>query len=288
MAEAHGLQIVPFNAAWGEPLDPAILRSLLKANPDAVAVAFVHHETSTTILNPLKELAAVIREAGKISIVDAVSSLGGVDVQVDDWGVDLCISGANKCIEAVPGIGFISISPRAWQVIDSHPGIGSGWYLNLRVWRKYVQEWASWHPTPVTLPTSVILAARAGMQKIVDRGLDAHFARYVYASKVVRTGLTNLGFEMFIPGQFAAPIATGVKARPEFEVAELSKWLMEERHMAIGGGLGELSGKMFRIGHLGKAAEREYLLDFLFAMEEFLREKKIPVQAGSGVAGLFV
>jgi alanine-glyoxylate transaminase/serine-glyoxylate transaminase/serine-pyruvate transaminase len=99
MAEAHGLQIVPFNAAWGEPLDPAVLRDLLKDNPDAVAVAFVHHETSTTILNPLKDLAAVIRAAGKISIVDAVSSLGGVDVQVDDWGVDLCISGANKCIE---------------------------------------------------------------------------------------------------------------------------------------------------------------------------------------------
>jgi alanine-glyoxylate transaminase/serine-glyoxylate transaminase/serine-pyruvate transaminase len=92
---------------------------------------------------------------------------------------------------------------------------------------------------------------------------------------------------MFVPEECAAPIATGVKARPEFEIAEMTRWLMDERSMAIGGGLGELTGKIFRVGHLGKAAEREYMLEFLFAIEEFLRSKKIPVQPGGGVAGLF-
>jgi alanine-glyoxylate transaminase / serine-glyoxylate transaminase / serine-pyruvate transaminase len=287
ISKAHDLDIVPFAAPWGKPLDPAVLRDLLKENLDTIAVALVHHETSTTVLNPLKDLAAVVNQAGKVMIVDTVSSLGGVEVPVDDWGIDICVCGSNKCIEAAPGIGFISISPRAWEAVDNNPGGGSGWYLSLNVWRQYLKEWGAWHPSPVTLPTNVILAARVGIQKILDRGMAAHFSRYQKASKAMRTGLTNLGFEMFVPVEYAAPIATGVKARREFEIAEMTKWLMDERQMAIGGGLGELTGKIFRVGHLGKAAEREYLLEFLFAMEEFLRLKNIPVQAGGGLSGLF-
>lgn len=287
ISKAHHLDIVPFTAPWGKPLDPATLTSLIKENPDAIAVALVHHETSTTVLNPLKELASIVNQSGKVMIVDTVSSLAGVDVPVDDWGIDICVCGANKCIEAAPGIGFISVSPRAWQVVDDHPTGGSGWYLNLKVWRQYLKEWGTWHPSPVTLPTNVILAARTGIQKIFERGMDAHFARYRKASKAMRAGLTNLGFEMFVPEEYAAPIATGVKARPEFDIAEMTKWLMDERSMAIGGGLGELTGKIFRVGHLGKAAEREYMLEFLFAIEEFLRSKKISIQPGGGVAGLF-
>jgi alanine-glyoxylate transaminase/serine-glyoxylate transaminase/serine-pyruvate transaminase len=287
ISKAHHLDIIPFTAPWGKPLDPAILTSLIKENPDAIAVALVHHETSTTVLNPLKELASIVNQSGKVMIVDTVSSLAGVDVPVDDWGIDICVCGANKCVEAAPGIGFISVSPRAWQAVDDHPTGGSGWYLNLKVWRQYLKEWGTWHPSPVTLPTNVILAARTGIKKIFERGMDAHFARYRKASKAMRAGLTNLGFEMFVPEECAAPIATGVKARPEFEIAEMTRWLMDERSMAIGGGLGELTGKIFRVGHLGKAAEREYMLEFLFAIEEFLRSKKIPVQPGGGVAGLF-
>jgi alanine-glyoxylate transaminase / serine-glyoxylate transaminase / serine-pyruvate transaminase len=286
MSKAHQLQIVLFTAPWGKPLDPEILGSLLKENPDSVAFAMVHHETSTTVLNPLKELVAIAGEAGLITIVDTVSSLGGVDVPVDDWGIDICVCGANKCIEAAPGVGFVSVSPRAWKVIDSHPGPGS-WYLDLKLWRHYIQEWGAWHPSPVTLPTNIILCAREGIKKIFDRGLDAHYARYIRASKTMRAGLTSLGFEMFIPEAYAAPIATAVKARPEFTQDEMTKWLMDEHQIAVGGGLGELSGKIIRVGHLGKAAEREYMMEFLFAMEEFLRLKKISVQSGSWVAGLF-
>ncbi|NMB54792.1 MAG: alanine--glyoxylate aminotransferase family protein [Leptolinea sp.] len=287
ISRAHHLDIIPFMAAWGQPLDPEVLLSLIKENPDAVAFAMVHHETSTTVLNPLKKLMEIASQAGLLTIVDTVSSLGGVDVPVDDWGIDLCVCGANKCIEAAPGVAFISVSPRAWQMVDSHSGSGS-WYLDLKLWRHYIQEWGAWHPSPVTLPSNVILAAREGIKKIFERGLDAHYARYARACKAMRTGMTNLGFEMFVPENFASPIATAVKARPEFSIDEMTRWLMDEHQIAIGAGLGELSGKIFRVGHLGKAAERDYMLDFLFTMEEYLRFKKIPVQAGSGVAGLFV
>jgi alanine-glyoxylate transaminase / serine-glyoxylate transaminase / serine-pyruvate transaminase len=286
LAGGYGITIVPFTAPFGQPLEPEVLRTLLGNNPDVKVVALVHHETGTTVMNPLRELAEVVREAGKVIIVDTVASLGGVEVAVDDWGIDVCVTAANKCLEAPPGIGFISISSRAWELVDSQPAMGHGWYLNLKTWRKYAQEWSGWHPSPVTLPVNNILAVRASMRKILQGGLEAHFARYAQASRVVRLGLANLGFEMFVPEAYASPVVTGVKARPEFEVQELSNWLVEQRNIAIGGGLGKLSGKIFRVGHLGKAAEREYLVDFLFAVEEFLRCKGFQVPAGASLVGM--
>ncbi|NLF52710.1 MAG: hypothetical protein GX577_16410, partial [Leptolinea sp.] len=135
-------------------------------------------------------------------------------------------------------------------------------------------------------PTNVILAAREGIRKILNRGMEEHFARYTNASRIMRQGLSNLGFEMLVPEAYAAPIATAVRLRPEFTADEMTKWLMSERQIAIGGGLGELTGKIFRVGHLGKAAERDYMLEFLFTMEEFLQYKGIPFTKGSGVSAL--
>jgi len=286
IAVGYGATVVPFTAALGQPLDPALLRELLHKHPEVEVVALVHHETSTTVLNPLHELADVVRSAGKVMVVDAVSSLGGVELPVDEWGIDVCVTATNKCLEAIPGIGFISVSQHAWDLVDRQPQIAHGWYLSLRTWRKYVQEWGTWHPSPVTLPANNVLAVLTSMRKIVEGGLDAHLAKYVRASQIVRMGMKNLGFEMFVPEKYAAPIVTAFKARPEFEVTELSNWLENERSIAIGGALGELSGKIFRVGHLGKAAEREYLIDFLVAIEEFLREKGIVTPLGASLVGL--
>jgi aspartate aminotransferase-like enzyme len=138
----------------------------------------------------------------------------------------------------------------------------------------------------VTLPSGNVLAVRTSMRRIVEGGLEAHYAKYVHASQTMRRELTALGFEMFVPEDYASPIVTAVKARPEFEVAELSKWLAEERNIAIGGAFGALAGKIFRVGHLGRAAEPESLREFLFSMEEFLRYKGLAVPADAGMIGL--
>lgn len=286
IARGYGAVIIPFTAPLGKPLDPELLHNLLQENPDAQVVAWVHHETGTTVMNPLRELAAVVREAGRVSVVDAVSSLGGVPIYVDDWGIDVCITAANKCLEAVPGVAFISVSPLAWELVDRRPQRNHGWYLNLATWRQYAVEWGSWHPSPVTMPSSNVLAVRASMRKIVNGGLDEHFAKYARARQIVRVGMGNLGFEMFVPDEYASPIVTAVNVRADFELVELSTWLAEERDIAVGGGLGPLSGKIIRIGHLGPAAGREYLLNFLFAVEEFLRAKKIDVPVGAGMIGM--
>lgn len=285
IAQGYGAEVVPFTAPLGKPLDPEVLRGLLRQNPEVQVVALVHHETSTTVLNPLRELAKVTKEAGKVIIVDAVASLGGVELPVDEWGIDACVVAANKCLEALPGIGFISISPQAWELVDQQTSTCHGWYLNLKTWRKYYTEWGGWHPSPVTLPVNNILAVRTSMHRILAGGLEAHYAKYVRASQAVRRGLGNIGYEMFVPEAYAAPIVTAVKRQPGIDADEFGKWLVAERGMAIGGGLAELHGKILRVGHLGKAAERDYLVNFLFACEEYLRLKGLDVPRGAAVAG---
>jgi len=286
ISRAYGLETIILPAALGEPLDPDHLDTLLRQHPDARAVALVHHETGTTVMNPLHALADLAHQAGRAVVVDAVSSLGGADVRVDEWGIDICVTTPNKCLEALPGMGFISVSPRAWQLVDAHPRTNHGWYLNLKTWRQYATEWGTWHPTPVTLPVNIILAVRTSLQKILGMGLEAHFEKYRRASQAVRSGLRSLGFEMFVEDGCASPIVTGVCAQTEFQVGEMSNWLVEQRGIAIGGGLGELAGKMFRVGHLGKASSREYLVDFLFAMEEFMRLKGFPIPPGASLCGM--
>lgn len=286
IAEGYGMAVIPFTAPLGEPLDADEFRKLISQNPDASAVALVHHETGTTVMNPLKEIADIAREAGMAIIVDAVSSMGGVELPVDDWGIDICVTTPNKCLEAIPGVGVISISPRAWEMVDKHTDTSHGWYLNLKTWQYFAREWGSWHPSPVTMPTNIILSMLTSLRKIMQVGLEAHYAKYTRASQSVRAGLSNLGFEMFVPEEFASPVVTGVKARKEFDVAEMLNWLAVERGIAVGGGLGVLSGKIFRVGHLGKAATREYLIDFLFSIEEFLRYKGLKVQEGSSLIGM--
>jgi alanine-glyoxylate transaminase/serine-glyoxylate transaminase/serine-pyruvate transaminase len=286
IAKAYGLRPVSFTAPHGRALDPEDLRRVLAQEPEARAVAVVHHETATTVLNPVRELAEVTHEAGLPIVVDAISSLGGVPLPVDEWSIDVCITVANKCLECPPGLAFISVAPRAWELVDARNGQAHGWYLNLRTWRQYATDWASWHPYPVTLPTNNIVGLRASLRRILADGLEAHFDRYRRAARAVRGGLEAVGFEMEVEEAFASPIATAVKGRPEFRVRELIEYLAETHGLLISGGLGPLAGKIFRVGHMGKAASRPYLMEFLFAVESFLRLRGLDVPVGASLAGM--
>jgi len=146
--------------------------------------------------------------------------------------------------------------------------------------------WAGWYPYPVTLPTNNILGLRVSLRKILAQGLEAQFARHTRACQAVRAGLRNIGFEMFVPDEIASPITTAIKARPEFTISELTQWLANEHHLLIGGGFGELADKVWRVGHLGRATTREYMMELLFAVEEFLRFKGLDVPVGASLVGL--
>jgi len=287
IAECCGLEVVRFGAPAGKPLDPRDLEQTLAANPEAMVVALVHHETTTTVLNPLREMAALVRKAGRVLVVDAVSSLGGEELPVNDWGIDVCVTASNKCLEAPPGLALISVGRRGWELVDERQKAGHGWYLDLGTWRWYLKNWGSWHPAPVTMPTNLILALRASLRKIAAVGLDAHIAKHKRACLAVRAGLRNLGFEMFVPDAWAAATVTGVLPGKGFAANDLVQWLAAERGIFVGGGIGELAGKIFRVGHLGKAASKEYLVDLLTGVEDFLASKGIEFARGAGISALW-
>jgi alanine-glyoxylate transaminase/serine-glyoxylate transaminase/serine-pyruvate transaminase len=273
MAQDYGLDVRLVQAPMGQPVAPGAVRERLAAERDVQALAVVHLETSTGVLNPLQEIAAVAGEFDVPVIVDAVSSLGGVPLLVDAWGIDVCVTVTNKCLACPPGIAPLSVSQRAWDQIDRKGGRAHGWYLNLRVWKDYSINWGDWHPTPTTMPTNTIMAMMVSLRRILDMGLEAHYDRYVRASRTVRRRLEQLGFAMLTEEAYTSPLITAMYGLPGMDIADFRRYLMEERGIMISGGLDELRGKILRIGHMGKAASAEYTDLLLEGVEAYLRLK---------------
>jgi alanine-glyoxylate transaminase/serine-glyoxylate transaminase/serine-pyruvate transaminase len=271
VARSYGLEPVPVTAPLGHPLDPEAIRQQLAKAPDIQAVTVVHLETSTGVLNPLQEIASVADEFGVPIIVDAVSSLGGVPLPVEDWKVDVCVTVINKCLACPPGLAPMSVGQRAWDQIDGKPDRAHGWYLNLRTWKDYAIHWGSWHPYPTSLPTSNILALLTSLRSILSEGLEVHYQRHVEAAERIRTALKAWGFKMFPEEAHTSPLVTAMYGLPGMDIDDFRRYLMQERRIMISGGLEELSGKIFRVGHMGKAASRDYVERFLDAVEAYLQ-----------------
>jgi alanine-glyoxylate transaminase/serine-glyoxylate transaminase/serine-pyruvate transaminase len=273
VARSYGLDVRTVEAPPGQPLDPDAIRHCLAEERDVQALAVVHLETSTAILNPVQQIAAVAQEFGVPLVVDAVSSLGGVPLPVDDWGIDICVTVSNKCLAAPAGLAPLSVSQRAWDQVDRKPGRAHGWYLDLGVWKDYAINWGSWHPYPTTLPTNYIVALLASLRRILEDGLEAHYARYVQAARIVRGRLVQLGFQMLTPEACSAPLITAMYGLPGMDLDDFRRYLVQEWQIMISGGLDDLAGKIFRVGHIGKAASVEYSECFLEGVEAYLRLK---------------
>jgi len=282
MCRAQRAEVDLVEYPLGEVIDvDDVRRRLAAADEPYDAVVWVHHETSTGVLNPVQELAAAAHEHGALTIIDAVSSLGGVDLQVDAWGVDLCASVANKCLAAPPGISAISVSPRAWEAIDANPS-SRGWYLDLRTWRRYRENWAAWHPYPTTVPSNIIEAISTSLEQILAEGLDARIRRTAEAAAAVRGGLREMGFEMFVPDDIASPVTTAVRAHPQLPPGDLVKYLVA-RDIYISGGLDDLAGKIFRIGHMGRSIDRSEVELLLGEIGNALRAAGVVVPEGAAL-----
>lgn len=273
IAQSYGLEVRTVAAPLGESVDPEAVRRALAAEPDIRTLAVVHVETSTAVLNPLQEIATIAREFEVLLVVDAVSSMGGIPVPVDEWGIDLCVTVSNKCLASLAGLAPISVSPRAWEVMEGKGGRTPGWYLNLRTWREFALSWSSWHPYPTTLPTGVFLALQASLRRILAEGLEATYARHRQAAQRVRQGLARLGLALFVPEEQMSPLITAVSAPAGLDLEGLRRYLLQEWQVMVAGGLAELRGKVLRVGHMGRAASADYGERFLEGVEAFLRVK---------------
>ena len=274
VARANGLVVLDLDPGPREAVSFEAVRAAFDAHPDLRAVGIVHHETSIGVINPVREIAGLARERSALSIVDAVSSAGGVELDVDGWGIDLCVTVANKCLGGPIGVAPITAGPRALAALDDGRPKAAGWYLNLATWRRFTDQWRNWHPHPTTMPTNAIRALDTAVQRVLEVGLDEHIRRQRAARDTVRGGLREMGFEMLVPDAVASPVTTAVLGLPGMDVHDYMRWLLEEHQIRIGGGFGEFTGKAFRIGHMGRAMHPEVVDRYLSLTATYLEGRR--------------
>ena len=273
VAGANGLVVHEVHADVPQAVTAAMIRDALDAHPDVRAICIVHHETSVGILNEVEAIAALARERDLLTIVDGISAIGGVPFDMDGWGVDLCVTVANKCIGGPIGIAPVAAGPRALDVLKDGRPKAAGWYLNLATWKRAAEEMASWHPHPTTVPTNVIEAFDVALSGLLAEGVENRWRRLARARDRVREGLEEMGFPMLAPIDIASPVATAAYGLPGMDVPDYMSWLLREHHIRIGGGLGKLTGRIFRIGHMGRAAEPEAVDRYLKLTAGYIEDR---------------
>ncbi len=242
-----GARLIRVDAPWGSPIDPQELKqALAECRPKLVAI--VHAETSTGVLQPLEEISRIVHDSGALFLVDAVTSLSGTDLRVDEWEIDAVYSGTQKCLGAPPGLSPISFSARAVQATEKRKSKVQSWYLDLSMVSKYWGKERVYHHTA---PISSLYALHESLRIILEEGLEARFARHKKNYELLRTGLEKLGFEYLVAPEYRLPMLNAVKIPAGIEDAPTRKKLLEGYDIEIGAGLGELAGKLWRIGLMG-------------------------------------
>lgn len=267
IAGAYGINVVEVKGTPEQRMTAEDVGPALDDNPDVVAVLVVHHDTTTGMQNDIESIAKLANERGALCMVDAVSSLGGINLPVDDWGIDVCVAVANKCLGGLPGIAPIVFSDRAWEIIKSKET--PGWYLNVRTWRWYVENWGEWHPQPTTVAGNIAYALNTAVKAVLREGLQAVFERHKNVAARVRDGLRDLGFEMLLPEGMGSPVLTTSKGLPGMDIDQFATWMLEEKRMHISPGLGDFAGLIFRIGHMGRSAHMDVAERFLETVKEY-------------------
>lgn len=267
MAGRYGADVKTIQRPWGEVFSPDEVDQALKEHP-AEAVAIVHAETSTGAMQPLAEIVDVVHRHGAILIVDAVTSLGGVSVGVDRLGIDVCYSGSQKCLSCPPGISPITFGPRAVEVLDGRKSPVANWYLDLTQVRKYWGHERTYHHTA---PISSNFALYEALRIVAEEGLENRWQRHRQNAELLWRSLEDLGLELHVPLEHRLPSLTTVRVPAGVDEAKVRARLLNEYNIEIGGGLGELKGKVWRIGLMGFSSRPENVLLLLAALQRLLQ-----------------
>ncbi|MGB3616276.1 MAG: alanine--glyoxylate aminotransferase family protein [Elainellaceae cyanobacterium] len=278
VGDAYGLNVERVTAEWGKPLNPEDFRARLEADTDKTikAVVITHSETSTTVLNNLEKINDYVKAHGTALImVDAVTSLGAISVPTDVWELDVVASGSQKGYMIPPGLGFVTVSDRAWQVYET--ATLPRFYLDLGKYRKAAAK----NSTPFTPPINLIFGLHAALKMMQAEGLNAIFARHQRHHQAIRAAMTALGLPLLAADDVASPAATAV-APVGIEAEYIRSALKERFDILTAGGQDHLKGKIFRIGHLGFVSDRD-ILSVVAAIESVVMESGEHHNAGAGV-----
>jgi alanine-glyoxylate transaminase/serine-glyoxylate transaminase/serine-pyruvate transaminase len=275
----HGVTVVTVSAPWGQALEYEHLVHAVREHRPRV-LALVHGETSTGVEQPLRELALVCREMDTFLVVDAVASLGGSPLPVDELGIDVCYSGSQKCLSAPPGLAPITLSDRALAAIEGRTTPVGSWYLDLTLHARF---WDTEHIYHHTAPVLSVYALREALRLLDEEGLAARLARHRLHARALQAGLEAIGLRLFAdPAHRLTPVTT-VLAPPDVSSALARENLLDDFNIDIAGGLGEYVDRMWRIGIMGHSAQRANVVLLLAALETCLARQGFTAH-NSGVA----
>ena len=275
-----GAEVVEVNAPMGRPIDPGDVERAVKANPDAKFLGIVHAETSTGVLQPLDEIANLAHMAGMFMIVDAVTSLGGMEVPVDRLGLDMVYSGSQKCLGCPPGLAPVTVGPRAVEHIKGRKTKVQSWYLDLTMIMRYWGQERFYHHTA---PVNMIYGLNEGLRVIAEEGLEARFARHRKNAESLWAGLEALGLELLVEPAYRLPSLTSVRMPVGVDEAVVRGRLMEEYSIEVGSGLGDLKGKIIRIGLMGSGSSRKNVVLLLSALGAVLSGEGFANDVGAAI-----
>ncbi|ACY14338.1 pyridoxal-phosphate-dependent aminotransferase family protein [Haliangium ochraceum] len=267
VAERCGGEVVTVDAPWGQPIEPGqMIKAIEQHKPKVVAI--VHAETSTGVHQPLDGIADATHEVGGLLLLDCVTSLGGMPVEIDAWGVDAAYSGTQKCLSCPPGLAPVTLSSRAVQRLDARKHKVQSWYLDLSMVRNY---WGGERAYHHTAPVNMLYALHEALGMVLEEGLEARFARHREVHGTLRDGLDELGVSFVSAAGFRLPMLNAVGVPAGVDDAGTRKRLLEDYGIEIGGGLGDFRGKAWRIGLMGHAASLRNVTLLLAALRDITR-----------------
>ena len=281
MAERIGAEVIPIRADWGKPFPEELLEKALRTHTDVKMVTAIHGETSTGVSQPLEDLSTLAKQSETLFMVDTVTTLGGNEVTVDRWNIDYAYSASQKCLGAPPGVAPVAFSDKSLNHIRDRETKPSSWYLDLSLLSKYWGEERVYHHTA---PVSMLLGLREALSIVLDEGLKERYERHKKNAKALVQGLHALGLKTVAPEESRLDQITPVWIPEGVDDDFVRGLLLEEDSIEIGKGLGEFSGRVWRIGLMGESSKKEYVLMLLSAMEKILPRAGYEVAVGEAVS----
>ncbi len=282
VASRAGAQVTSVEFEWGKPVEPEVVRALLRQHPEIKTLAFVHAETSTGVRSDAQTLTQVAHEFECLTIVDAVTSLGGIELRVDDWGIDAIYSGTQKCLSCIPGLSPVSFSERAVTKIQQRASKNFSWFLDLNqvmaYWGQNVKR--AYHHTA---PVNSLYALHEALLIIKEEGLENAWARHAQHHRALVAGLHALRMEMLVEEPYRLPQLNTVKIPPGIDDAQARGMLLQEFNLEIGAGLGKFAGNAWRIGLMGNSCHAGNVRHCLTALATTLNTQGFTCDASAAL-----
>lgn len=277
IAKAFKADVIQVKFEAGRAAEPEKIKEVLQQNPDIKAVFATHCETSTGVVNPIQGIAEAVNETDAVFVVDSVSALIGMDLKMDDWGVDIAVTASHKALGLPPGLALIAVSEKAWKIVENHQG--PRFYWNLTAYKSNADK----NTTPFTGPVSLVFGLAKSIELIEQEGLEEGFKRHFLLRDMVRKAAVALGLELLVKDDNEASCTvTAIKGDERFDPEALRKILRQDYKIVAAGGQGDLTGKIFRIGHMGYTHPMD-ILTTIAGLELALKRVGFPIELGTGV-----